>query len=419
MSDNTQDTRRGGLRLALQILLPLVVVVIGVGAAMALISSFSKPERVERPVVAPAIRVAIAERADRVLTVRTQGTVQPRTQSSLISEVSGRVTWVSPSLVSGGFFEKNDVLLRLDAVDYHQAAATAASNVAQAKLALASEEASAEVAREEWEELGDGPGTPLSLRELQVEQARATLEAAEAALERAQRDLSRTEVRAPFAGRVRQKLVDLGQFVARGTPTATIYSIDIAEIRLPIPDDQLAYLELPLSFRGSKTKTRPKVDLSADFAGKNHHWEGVIDRTEGEIDPRTRMVYAVAQVMNPYGRKGKRPPLAVGMFVQADIDGRLAEDVVVLPRAALRGEDQVLVVDGENKLRFREVQIKRLDREQVVISSGLENGERVCLTPLDTVTDGMLVEPTLGEASDELAGVKPSAMEALQREERS
>jgi RND family efflux transporter MFP subunit len=266
--------------------------------------------------------------------------------------------------------------------------------VAARKLRLAQEEAEAEVARREWEALGEGEASPLTLRVPQLEDARASLRAAEAALTQAERDLNRTEVRAPYTGRVREKLVDVGQFVSRGTPAALLYAVDYAEIRLPLPDQDLAFLDLPLDYRNdAPDEPGPRVVLHAEFAGQTHSWQGRIDRTEGAIDPMSRMVQVVARVKDPYGHgeEKDRPPLAVGMYVEAEIEGSTVEQVAVLPRAALRGEDLVYVVDPENRLRFRKVDVLRATREEVVIRSGLQEGEQVCLSPLEAVTDGMRV----------------------------
>ena len=328
------------------------------------------------------------------MAVVSQGTVSPRIESQLVPEVAGRVVWASPSFASGGFFEEGDALLRIDPYNYQQAVIVARSQVAQSRLRLAQEEAEADVARREWEELGRGDATALTLREPQLEDAQASVLAAEANLERAQRDLDRAEVTAPFAGRVRQKSVDVGQFVSVGSPVATLYAVDAAEVRLPLPDAELKYLDVPLAYRGREERVGPRVTLRAEFAGESYTWEGRIVRTEAEIDPVSRMVTVIAQVSDPYapGRDPRRPPLAVGMFVEAEIAGRVATQVVRLPRAALRDRDQVLVVDDEDRLHFRTVQVMRSTSQDIVISGGLAAGERVILSPIDAVTDGMRVQ---------------------------
>jgi RND family efflux transporter MFP subunit len=216
----------------------------------------------------------------------------------------------------------------------------------------------------------------------------------------AERNLERTQIRAPYPGRLRKKNVDQGQFVAMGNPLATIYAVDYAEVRLPLPDDQLAYVELPLHYRGENKRLKgPQVTLKADFAGQVFEWTGAIVRTEGEIDPGSRMVHAVAQVKNPYGRGDdpNRPPLAVGLYVEAEIEGATAEGVAVLPRSALRGRTQVLVITPEDRLEFRDVDVLRTTREEIYVRGGLKEGERVCLSPLEAVTDGMQVRTSTSD----------------------
>jgi RND family efflux transporter MFP subunit len=378
----------------LALLVPLLILAVGVAGAVVMIKARPEPEVREPEVVPPLVRVQEVAFESVRFRVRSQGTVSPRTESVLVPEVAGRVIEVAPSFVSGGFFERDDVLLRIDPMDYRQAVVQAEAEVARARLLLAREEAEAEVAIREWQDIDGGEAPPLTRREPQLAEARAAVNAAEAMLARAQRDLDRTEIRAPYDGRIRAKQADVGQFVAPGTPLATVYAVDHAEIRLPIPDDDLAYVELPLVYRGdSDGVPRPRVTLSADFAGQRFEWTGRIVRTEGEIDPRSRLVYAVARVDDPYGRASNpnRPPLAVGLYVNAEIDGRDVDGVVVLPRSAMRGADRLLIVDDENRLRFRSVDVVRAVNEEVVIGGGLAAGERVCLSPLSAVTDGMRV----------------------------
>ena len=383
-----------GIRRTLQILLPIAVVVAAVIGARTMVAL--KPEAPTRPpeVTIPLVRVLEVELTDTTFTVHTQGTVEPRTESQLVPEVSGRIVEVSPSFVAGGFFEPGDLLFRIEPYDYEKVLVQREAEIESARLRIVQEEAEAEVAQWGWDRIGTGQARSLTLREPQIASANAGLAAAEANLDTARRNLERTEVRAPYAGRVREKNVDVGQFVMVGTPVARIYAVDAAEIRLPLPDDQLAFLDLPLNYRGESGRVRgPRVTLRVKFAGRNHAWEGRIVRTEGEIDPRTRMVHVVAEVQNPYGRGADptRPPLAAGMFVEAEIDGRMVENVAVLPRAALRGTDQVLIVDDENRLRFRTIDVLRTTIDEVIVQGGLASGERVNLSPLEAVSDGMQV----------------------------
>jgi RND family efflux transporter MFP subunit len=210
-------------------------------------------------------------------------------------------------------------------------------------------------------------------------------------------------VLAPYDGRVRSEQVDVGQFVNRGAPVAKVYAVDFAEVRLPIPDEELAFLDLPLTAGGESLDVPVPVILRARFGGQQNEWRGEVVRTEGELDPRTRMVNVIARVDAPYAQTG-RPPLAVGLFVEAEISGSQVDDVVVLPRSALRGAARVIVVDGEDRLQFRDVDLLRLSRDRAYVRGGLEPGERVCVSPLESAIEGMLVRLSDDEPAVALGG---------------
>ncbi len=380
----------------LQISLPLLVLGIAGFAAITMIQN-RPPVETQPPVFAPpGVEVHQVALSEVAMGVTSQGTVQPRTESQLVPEIAGRITWVSSSFAEGGFFEAGDVLVKIDPFDYEQALISARSQLAQARLRLAQEQAEAEVAEREWNDLGRGDPRELTLRKPQLDEAQAAIDAAEAGVMRAERDLERADIVAPYAGRVRQKNVDIGQFVRIGDMIATVYAVDIAEIRLPLPDDQIAYLDLPLSYRGGRQQIQPAVTLTATFAGETHEWQGRIVRTESEIDPVSRMVHVVAEVSDPYApsENPNQPPLAVGMYVEAEIEGRLVQDVAAIPRAALRGRDQVLVVSADEHLEFRDVAIFRSTTDAVYVQSGLSDGELIVISPLDTPTDGMRIQIT-------------------------
>lgn len=376
----------------LKIFLPIIVLIIGVLGAYALVKSRAVVQPKPTEVPPPLVRVQSVSPTDFQLIVPAQGTVAPRTQTTLVSQVAGQIIEVSPAFANGGFFEKGDVLLTIDPRDYEVVVSQAQVQVAQAKLRLAREEEEAAIARDEWKRLGSGEPTDLVLRKPQIDEARATIAAAEGALMRANLNLERTQIRAPYPGRVRTKNADVGQFVNPGSPLGQIYAIDYAEVRLPVSDDQLAYLDLPLSFRNNPHhNSGPDVRFHATFAGREHTYMGRIVRVEGEIDARSGMIALVGRVDNPYRRRNSNtPPLAVGMFVTAEILGHRAENVVVIPRAALRGKNRVLVVTS-NRLYYRTIDILRADAEKVIVRSGLKPGEQLCVSPIDTVVDGMRV----------------------------
>lgn len=384
------------MKTLLRIALPFVVLA-GAGLlTWQLIESPPVAEMIQPEIPPPLVETIVAKYASETLRVETEGTVVPRSETQLVPEVSGRVIEISPSLVAGGFFDEGEVVFRLDSREYELAVTRARAAIAQANLRLEMERQEASLALEEWGLLGTGDPTPLALREPQIAEAQAALASAEASLAQAEYDLERTTVRAPYAGRVRSENVDLGQFVSRGNAVGTLYSVDAAEIRLPIPDRELAYVDLPLGYRQDgevETDTGPRVVLYANFAGRENRWEGRIVRTEGEIDPQTRMVHAIARVENPYDRSANaaRSPLAVGMFVRAEILGRSSDPVMSLPRAVIRGEDRVLVVDAENRLRFRQVEVFRLERNRVLVSGGITENDRIVVSPLENAIEGQLV----------------------------
>jgi len=384
------------MKTLLRIVLPVLVLVAAGFTTFTLIENREVPETRIPEAVPPLVETISARFSNVTLRVQAEGTVAPRTETQLVPEVSGRVMEVSPAMVAGGFFREGEELFRLDSREYELAVTRARAAVAQANLRLETERQEAALALEEWELLGTGRPTPLAAREPQIAEAEASLGAAEASLEQAEYDLERTVVRAPYDGRVRQENMDLGQFVSRGNAVATIYSVDAAEVRLPVADSELAFISLPLGYRQDpdpEVDEGPRVLLHAEFAGREYQWEGRVVRTEGEIDPRTRMVNAVARVEDPYDRdpNSDRPPLAVGMFVRAEILGRPSGQVVALPRSVMRSEDRVLVVDEDDRLEFRQVEVFRLERDRVLVGSGLTEADRIVVSPLENAIAGQRV----------------------------
>lgn len=357
--------------------------------AYGLLATAPQPEQVEPEEVATAIRVLKIEQQTIQLQVLSQGNVLPRIQSELIPEVSGRVKWMSPKLVSGGYFENDEILLSIDDRDYRSSVARNQARVTRAKA----EDEHARFELQRMEELVKNKLTSQSSLENALRNQRiaeAALLEVRIVLEQAQRDLWRTEIRAPYKGMVMSERVDLGQFVTRGQSVASIYASDSVEVRLPVADRQLAYLDLPLGYRGQLTdELSPEVVLSTNYGGQHYEWIGKLVRTEAVIDSKSRMVNAVVRV----DFDGDQLPLPIGLFVAASIKGRIVDNIVSLPRAALRNQNQVLVVDKDNRLRYRSVVVMRFEKDRVIISAGLADGEVVNISPIQTVIDGMRVEP--------------------------
>lgn len=334
-------------------------------------------------------------RAERVtLHVSSQGEARPRMEIDLVPQVAGRLVYVSPSFVDGGIFAEDDVLLRIDDADYRLAVTRAEASVAQALRALQSEQAQADLARRDWEEIGEGAPSPLTLREPQLAEARASLAAARASLEDARLQLARTEIRAPFAGRVRSKDADLGQYVAPGQRLGTIFATDMVEIRLPLSDDDLARLNLPLAFVASEDRPGPAVELSQVVAGQPRTWSGVVARTDGAIDSRTRTLNAIVAVEDPYGDAAvDGAPLAVGMFVQARVEGRVIDDAFVVPsRDALRGTNRIYIANEDGTLSIREARVIASESDRIVLADGVSEGEYVIVSAVRGATEGMRIE---------------------------
>lgn len=382
--------------------LPFLIVLGGFGFAAILIVTGPKTETRAPQSLAPLVRILNVSPKTVQLSTLTHGTVVPRTESELVPEVSGRIIAMSPAMVSGGFFSEGEALISIDPLDYEVALEQAKARLTRSQSDLAN----ARTAHKRQLDLARKQSTSASQRDDALNRlriAQATLREAKALLARAERDLIRTQLIAPYDGRVRKEKVDVGQFVNRGTSVATIYATDMAEVRLPIHDEELAYLELSLVARNTDIENPVKVTLRARFAGADHEWQGEVVRTEGELDPRTRMINVIAEVAAPYAQLDDRPPLFVGLFVEAEIHGKQIDNVVVLPRSALRGANRVFVIDTNDRLRFRDVDVLRIVADQVYIRGGLKAGEHVCISALENALDGMSVRVQISATSSQVA----------------
>lgn len=370
-----------------------VVVAAIIGVVFMLNATAPQPERANAAPRPVAVFVSEAQMDTVSLTVVSQGEARPRTQINLVPQVPGRITYVNPDFIEGGFFEAGETLVRIEDADYRLAVTRAEAQVAQAEQALAREQAESDLARSEWEELGEGEASSLTLREPQLAEARAQLAAARATLQDARLDLQRTRVSAPFAGRVRTKNADLGQFVSAGTPLGEVFSTDRVQIRLPLTDYDLGLLGIPVAFNAAEEGAGIPVTLSAVVAGQERSWNAEITRTDSAIDSQTRVLYAIAEVEDPYGSAAEGgSPLAVGLFLTAEIEGREVENVYVLPRAALRGENTIYVAEPGGRLSVRTVDVVTSNVENLIVSSGVRGGEMVVISPVRGANDGMRIQ---------------------------
>lgn len=420
-SDDSTRTHSGG-RLW-KIFVPLLVLLLAAGGTAALIASREAPPRVERKSLGPLVEALDVSPSDVPLTVSGHGEVSARIDVELLPEVPGKVIWVNPDLRSGGRFRSGETLLRIDDRDYKLAVERARAAVARAETILQRERAEAEAATAEWRAMNGAETAPeLLVRGPQIRQAEAELAAARADLSVAELKLGRTKLSLPFDGIVVSENVSPGQFVSQGRAVAAAYGTEAVEVRVPLADSELAWFDV-----GGDAP----AEVRADRAGSTWTWRGVVERLEGQVDPRSRMVHVVVRIDRPFDFSSgveagiatgpgdgsgqseiqtrpntrSRPPLLPGSFVDVAIDGHTLRDVVELPRYALREGGIVWAAvndddsdggdepgDGNERivLRLRQVEVVRADRTNAYVR-GLQPGDRVIVSSLDAPVDGMVV----------------------------
>jgi len=384
-------------------ILPLLVIAGAVIGLMAMSALKPEPEEKEDVIKAIPVLTEITVQDDVTLSVNVQGEVQPRTEINLVPQVSGLITYMSPKFIEGGRFKEGDLLVRIEPAEFKLRVTQARANVAQAQTVIAREQSESLLARQDWEDLGrSGTPTPLTLREPQMAEAKAQLASAEARLAEAELQLARTDLYAPFDGRVTARQVDQGEFVTAGTRLGEIYSVDVMDVRLPMTNDDLRRAGLTLGYEASGPVGGIPVTLSADVAGQLSEWQGRIVRTDSRFDATTRVLFAYAEVRDPFGAGASNgTPLAPGIYVSAAIDGQALKNVIVIPRAALRGEDKVYLAKGDT-LEIKSVSVVSSDRRHAILRSGLSLGDVVVTSPIRGVADGMKIQiVTPGEAGAE------------------
>lgn len=375
------------------ILLPITIIIVCIAVAYQLLRMRPTPVRTPAPMPTILVSIETATKEPVQYSVKSQGVVTPRTQTTLVSEVTGQITEVAERYVVGGFFDRGDRLVRIDPRNYQTSLKQAQANLAKAQTQVDTEKALAEFALQDFEKLKrlsndiESP-SPLTLRGPQLAEAIAELELAEVALEKAWEDLVRTEITAPYDGMIVEKLADVGQFVNTGSQLARAVAVDYAEIRLPLTLTDLNYVDLPTSF---ESKPLPVMLTSTD-GERVRTWNAKVVRTEGIIDRNSRVLYAVAQVEDPFDlENGGVEPLRLGTFVEARIEGINAGNLFKLPRHAVDDNQSVWVVNGEDEIYPKEVDVVRTDEQFAYVQSGLTDGEIYCISPIDQPLPGMKV----------------------------
>jgi RND family efflux transporter MFP subunit len=375
----------------IRILLPLGVIGAGIGIYALLHAMKPEPEKKEEPPRAVSVFVQPVNRSDIPLKVITQGEVRAKTEVNIVAQVSGRVISVSPEFVEGGIVEPNVALVVIEPTDYEYAVNQGEARVAEAEVRVQQAKADANVARQQLRNAK--AASDLALKKPQVAEANARLKAAQSDLMQARTNLARTSISLPFHGRVVSTMVDVGQYVTPGTPIGKAFGNESVEIRLPLNDSQLASLDLPIGYVAGEDNAL-SVEISATVAGKQQHWLGELKRLDASIDPATRMLFGIAEVKNPYGAGASEygMPLAVGLFVNAEISGRQLKDAYIIPRHALRAGNQVYVINGNGRLEIREVDVTYSTTEEAVIGQGLESGDEVIVSSIRNPIEGMALE---------------------------
>ncbi|MFK7910813.1 MAG: efflux RND transporter periplasmic adaptor subunit [Akkermansiaceae bacterium] len=387
------EPRQGGvMRSATRWLIIVVVIAIGMGGFVVLKNNGPEADKEQPPRVIPVVRVITAQSGEHQLKVATQGRVDPKRRTQAASEVMGRVIKLSDKFKPGGIFMHTEVMLEIDSSDYVSALANAEASQADAKLLLDQEEARSEQAKRDWAKLGRGTPSDLVLRKPQIASAKARVAAAEAAVAKAVRDLERTKLRAPYDCRIEATYTDLGSYIARGARLADLYSQNFFEVRMPVTMEETGYISV-----GEDGAVGALVDIEAELAGKTHEWSGKIIRSEGMVDRNTMTTHYVMEV-KPKAEKSLYSLPPSGLVVRALITGRKLQNVIEIPRSALRQDNTVLTLTNENKLKTMPVKIARTTRDTVIISSGIPDGTKVIVSPIEMPVDGM--EVAVEEAAD-------------------
>jgi RND family efflux transporter MFP subunit len=376
---------------------PIILIVAGFIIMKALVSSH--PTAVKHVKKDPGILVQVlkAEKKEAAMTVKGTGTVDAAQEISVIPQVSGVVVYKAPGLDVGGFFEKEAVLFRIENIDYRLALEQAQASKANAEYELAKIDGQAEIARSEWDQINRGnetPPNPLVLFEPQLKSSMAALASASAKVKQAELDLTRTEIRAPFNTRIKAENIEIGQYVRSGSSVAVLAGSDTAEIAVPLTAEQLRWMNVP---RHGEKQNGADTQVSLNIGGTTYKWKGHVVRSTGEVDQKSRMMQIIVEIKDPYGLKANTnggPALAAGSFVKVVINGKQLKDVFIIPRSSFRDNSTIWTMDKESMLKIKKVKALRLERDRVIISEGIDNGDMIVLTNLSGAANGMKLRTT-------------------------
>lgn len=347
------------------------------------------------PVEEPApldVNVQILIPIDYEVKIKSTGTTTPITQTILTSEVGGEVIYRSKKFSEGSSVIIGEILAKIDDTDLQLQYKNALLQLASAEVQFAVQQAEAEIAQEAWKQVGEGAAQDLTAKKPQLKQAKAALEVAKAQVQSAEKKLNKTEITAPYTGRIKDINIDLGSTILPGQPVGSMYTSNEIEVTLSIKDSDLRFLDIPMDGRKLNPDQKSLVVIKSLYKGEMQEWSGNLERVDGVIDPMTRMIKLIANFKNNFIEDTK-PILPIGLFVEAEVSGKRLIDVFMIPNTALTPNGELLVVNQDNTLEIRKVKIITKMKDHIIVKKEIKAGERVVVSKLSIATNGMLVNP--------------------------
>ena len=338
------------------------------------------------------VNVQILTPIDYQIKIKSTGTTTPITQTVLTSEVGGEVIYRSKKFSEGSSVISGEILAKIDDTDLQLQYKNALLQLASAEVQFAVQQAEAEIAQEAWDQVGEGIPQELTTKKPQLKQAKAALEVAKAQVQSAEKKLNKTEITAPYTGRIQNINIDLGSTIIPGQPVGSMYTSNEIEVTLSVKDSDLQFLDIPMDGRKLNPDQKSIVIIKSLYKGEMQEWAGNLERVDGVIDPMTRMIKLIANFKNNFIEQTK-PILPIGLFVEAEINGKQLEDVFMIPNSALTPNDELLVLNQDDTLEIRKVKIVTKMKNHILVKEGMKAGERVVVSKLSIVTNGMLVNP--------------------------
>ena len=348
-----------------------------------------QPDPVEEA-PAPDVIVEILTPKNFQIQISSNGTTTPLTQTVLTAEVGGEVIYRSKKFSEGSSVIEGEILAKIDDTVLQLQYKNALLQLANAEVQHSLQLAEAEVAKEAWEKIGDGVASDLTLKKPQLKQAEALLEVAKAQVNSAKNKLNKTEIAAPYAGRIQSVNIDLGTTIIPGQPVGAMYTSSEIEITLAVKDNDLQFLSIPMDGRKLNPSEQASVVIESFYKGKTQSWEGKLERVDGVIDPITRMINLIAVFKNDFIETDK-PNLPIGLFVEAKIDGITLKNIFEIPINSISKDNEVYIVDKDNQLELRKLTVLKKYSEFVIIKDGLKAGERIVTSKLSTASNGIKV----------------------------